>query len=76
MKESASRLLDGADPLVARLQSKPSGHDGLSFAGGEQFLAIGLTCGGDLAAGTCWAERDEGRAGPAEEKKESWAPGR
>ena len=52
MKESASGLLDGADPLVARLRSKPRGHDGLSFAGGEQFLAIGLTCGGDFASNT------------------------
>ena len=57
LKEGASGLLDGADPLVARLRSKPRGHDGLSFAGGEQFLAIGLTCGGGFASdpGVCTA---------------------
>ena len=32
--------------------------------------------GASWAAGTCWAERDEGRAGPAEEKKEQAELGR
>ena len=43
------------------------------FAGpGERFRAAGAS----WAAGTCWAERDEGRAGPAEEKKEQAELGR
>ena len=36
LKESASGLLDGTTPLVARLRSKLGGQDGLSFAGGEE----------------------------------------
>ena len=50
VEEGAFGLLDGMDPLVARLRSKPRSHNGLSSAGGEQFLTIGLTCGGDFAS--------------------------
>ena len=57
LKEGAFGLLDNTDPLVARLRSKLGCQDGLSFAGGEQFLAIGLTYGSGFASnpGACTA---------------------
>ena len=36
MKEGAPELLDGADPLGARLRSKPRGQDGSGTTGGEK----------------------------------------
>jgi len=36
LKEGAPELLDGADPLGARLRSKPSGQDGSRTTGGEE----------------------------------------
>ena len=44
--QGCSGLLGSTGPLVAKLQSKPGGQDGLSFAGGEQLLGDSLTCGG------------------------------
>ena len=51
-----------------------TGGTGLAERGKQ--VRIARRAGASWAAGTCWAERDEGRAGPAEEKKVSWAPGR
>ena len=39
-------------------------------------VRVARRAGASWAAGTCWAERDEGRAGPAEEKKEQAELGR